>query len=173
MPSIQFSRFQRKGLHLFTIYHVILGRLLTQDQERTLQIFFHVSSPHVIATQMTFRLTPLGPRKLRLVHAEYVVGVHPAALFSGRERQGRRTGPRSPPSPHRVRRERDKAQGAMLNTVPRSREYCAPVAVHLAAGVAPPGGRRWSWPRQRPGNLHEQVTMVKRVHVPQIEHGHL
>ena len=72
------------------------------------------------------RLTDsLGPRKLRLTYAEYVMGEHPATLLFRERGKGGVQGLDLFFLLIEFGGRGSEAQGAMLDAVPRSREYCA------------------------------------------------
>lgn len=87
-------------------------------------------------------------------------------------RPGRRTEPRSLLSPHRVQRERGQSAGSYARCRPAIQGILRLVAIHLAAGVGLLASGGSHSLRNILGNFHQQIGMIKRVHVPQIDHSH-
>ena len=133
------------------------------------QEIFHVAKPSLNRSANRFLMDSLGPRNLGFAHAEYVVGVNPAALHfresgkGGAELLGRHL------ALVQLTRRQGHKKRLMLNTVPGVQRKICFVPVHAADIVS---FQPFSFGQRLGhlvGNLHKQIVMIERVKFPQID----
>ena len=133
------------------------------------QEIFHVAKPSLNRSANRFLMDSLGPRNLGFAHAEYVVGVNPAALHFRESGKGGAGALGPSPCARTTHKETGPQKRLMLNTVPGVQRKICFVPVHAADIVS---FQPFSFGQRRPPlvrNLHKQIVMIERVKFPQID----